>query len=340
MRVRKCLLLAIAVLLAAAGTAAAAEAPHAVFGLRAGGNPKIGYFVYELGPGSSRQGSVIVSNVGTATGTVRLFTTDATTGPTSGTVYRTDSAASGPGTWVKLAASSVALAAGASATVPFTVTVPASASSGQWVAGIAAESPNASAGRKTGAQGSVRIKVRNLTIVAVQVDVPGPPTLGFRIGRVATGGSRGYQQLLVHVAGTGNMLSRPRGSVVVSAAGGTPRQTLSYSMDTFLPRTSIDYPLLLRTALSPGRYTADIVLRAHPASGGPPDVLLRARRSFTVSSGQVKKIFSSAPPTRAPASGGSSWTTVAAAAGGAGGALIVGGGIALLLLRRRTARTS
>ncbi len=76
------------------GVPAAQAAPGKgpVFGLRAGGNPKLGYFVYELAPGGSRTGRVIVSNTGSATGTVKLFPADATTGSTSGTVYRTDRA--------------------------------------------------------------------------------------------------------------------------------------------------------------------------------------------------------------------------------------------------------
>jgi hypothetical protein len=67
---------------------AAAKAP--AFGLRALGNPKLGYFVYSLSPGVVHQGGVIISNSGTAAGTVKLFAADATTGSTTGTVYLTD----------------------------------------------------------------------------------------------------------------------------------------------------------------------------------------------------------------------------------------------------------
>ena len=85
-------------------------------------------------------------------------------------------------------------------------------------------------------------------------------------------------------------------------------------------------------ALGPGRYTADVVLRARPLSGGPP-VVVRAQRAFSIDSTQVKRVFSTAPPTAEPATG-SSWTTVGAAAGGAAAALAIAG-LAVLLLRRR-----
>jgi hypothetical protein len=315
-----------------AQAARAAQPPRAVFGLRAGGNPKLGYFVYPLAPGATTSGTVIVSNVGTKTGVVRLFTTDATTGPTSGTVYRTGRAPTGAGTWVKLGQTSASLAPGASVTVPFSVQVPAGAPAGQWVAGIAAESPQASSTRSTGKR-SVRIRVRSLTIVAVQVNVPGAVRQRFRIGSVHAGGSRGYQQLFVGFRDTGNVLSRPQGTVTVARTNGSNRQLLHYTMDTFLPQTAITYPLLLRTALPAGTYNADILLRAHPLDGGSW-IVVRARRQFRISSQQVKQVFTTAAPTKAPPSSTSSTTTIVAAAGGAAVALLVVGGIALLLRRR------
>jgi MYXO-CTERM domain-containing protein len=234
---------------------------------------------------------------------------------------------------VKLAQTSLSLAPGASATVPFTVQVPAGAPAGQWVAGIAAESPQTSSTRSTGKRRSVRIRVRSLTIVAVQTNVPGAIRQGFRIGAVHAGGSRGYQQLLVGFRDTGNVLSRPHGTVTVAKTNGSNRQLLRYTMDTFLPQTAIAYPLLLRTALPAGTYNADIVLRARPLDGGSW-IVVRARRQFRISSKQVKQVFTTASPTKPPSSGSSSTTTVAAAAGGAAVALVVVGGIALLLRRR------
>src|SRR3954451_858601 len=91
---------------------ASAAAKQPVFGLRAAGNPKLGYFVYPLKPGASRTGGVIVTNSGTAAGTVKLFTADATTGRTTGTVYLTDKRPARTGAWVQLSAKSLFLKPG------------------------------------------------------------------------------------------------------------------------------------------------------------------------------------------------------------------------------------
>ena len=225
--------------------AAGAAPKAAVFGLRAVGNPKLGYFVYTLSAGGSTRGAVIVSNVGSAPGTVKLFTADGTTGPTSGTVYKTDAAPTGAGKWVALSATSFALAPGAHRTVPFTVSVPANVPVGQWVGGIVAETSQKVAQQKPGQKARVQIKIRDLTIVAVQVNVPGPPRIGFSIGKVTTGGSRGFQKVFIHLASTGNVLAKPAGTVTIYDKSGAVVETLPFSLDTFLPRTAIDYPLLL-----------------------------------------------------------------------------------------------
>src|SRR3954452_4370836 len=104
-------LLALVLALALAPAAAAAKIGP-IFGLRAVGNPKAGYFVYPTDAGSTVHGAVAVSNTGDTTGTVKLYTSDATTGATTGTVYLTDAAPAGVGTWISLDKSSLTLKPG------------------------------------------------------------------------------------------------------------------------------------------------------------------------------------------------------------------------------------
>src|SRR3954452_6498425 len=173
-------------LLLAPAAQAATKGP--VFGLRAAGNPKLGYFVYAVAPGASKKGAVIVSNSGTAKGTGKLFTADATTGHTSGTVYLTDAKPTKAVAWVTLAQTELTLAPGQFKQVPFTLHVPAGTETGQWVGGIVAETSQQVAGKKSKSKASVQIKIRDLTIVAVQTNVPGTPVVDFTIGNVKTGG--------------------------------------------------------------------------------------------------------------------------------------------------------
>ena len=189
---------------------AAAATAGPVFGLRAVGNPKRGYFIYNLAPGATRTGAVIVSNTGNRTGTVKLYSADGSTGQTTGTVYLTDSKPVHAGAWVKLAQPSVRLAPGEIKHVPFTVRVPTShVEPGQWVAGIVAETATSAKTKRSTRKAGVQIRIRNQTIIAVQVNVPGPLSAAFTIGGVKTGGQRGFQQVLVHFANDGNMLQKP-----------------------------------------------------------------------------------------------------------------------------------
>src|SRR3954471_950239 len=331
-------LLAAALLVLALPSLAQAATKQPVFGLRAAGNPKLGYFVYSAAPGAARNGAVIVSNSGNAAGTVKLFAADATTGRTTGTVYLTDARPKSAGAWVTLASKSVSLRPGTSKRVTFTVRVPTGQKTGQWVAGIVAEASSRVAGKKSSQKASVQIKIRNQTIVGVQTNVPGTAVSTFEIGKVTTGGQRGFQQLITHMANTGNQLVHPTGRVTVLKSNGDLVQTLPFAMDTFLPQTAIDFPLLLKKALPPGDYKANVTLSV-PAAGGAAAHTVTASPTFSISQQDVQQVFTSAQPQAPPpgvtASSGSSsttWIVVAAIAG-----VLILAALAWLLLRRRRA---
>jgi hypothetical protein len=334
---RRLTVLALLALLVAPAAEAASTGP--VFGLRAAGNPKLGYFVYSVSPGSAAHGAIIVSNTGNRAGTVKLYSADATTGRTTGTVYLTDKAATATGSWVQLSKSSLTLLPGRHATVQFTVRAPPGAKPGEWVSGIVAETAQPAKGSKTKQKTNVQIRIRNLTIVAVQVNVPGPRIVGFTVGAVTTGGQKGFQQVIVHFANTGNVLSKPKGTVAIFDSSGARIERLPFTMDTFLPQTAIDYPVLLKKALAPGDYRADTQLLV-PGATGAAGKTLNASTTFSVSKQDVTQVFTSTTPTQAPASATASsksnttrWLVIA----GAVAALLA---LVLLLLwlarRRRT----
>ena len=311
--------------------AAQAAAKQPVFGLRAVGSNQRGYFVYPLAADTTGTGAVIVSNVGTASGTVKLFTTDATTGRTTGTVYETGKTPTRAGSWITLDSTAVTLAPGAHRQVGFTVHVPPGTPPGEWVGGIVAEASHQVAASKPHQKANVQIKIRDLTIVAVEAKVPGAKVVDFGIGTVTTGGRGGFQQLFVHFASRGNVLLKPTGRILVFDSNNKLVETLPFTMDTFLPRTAIDYPLLLKTALRSGDYRAAITLRV------PGVKAFTATRPFSVSQANVKEVFTSASPTQSTSSGSSSSSTILAViAAVAIGALIVLL-VLFLRLRRRTA---
>ena len=314
-----------------------APAAHAatkgpVFGLRAVGNNQRGYFVFTLNPDAAQTGAVIVSNVGTEAGAVKLFTTDATTGRTTGTVYETNKQPKRAGSWVTLSSTAVTLAPGGHQQVAFTVHVPAGTPAGEWVGGIVAEAARQSTSSTSQQKANVQIKIRNLTIVAVESKIPGPRVVDFRIGTVTTGGRSGFQQLFVHFASKANVLLKPTGRVSVFDSNNKLVETVPFTMDTFLPQTAIDYPLLLKRALGAGDYRAAVTLRI------PGVKTFAATRPFSISQANVKQVFTSASPTQLPVASSSSsssaiWVLIAAIAVGA--LLVVS--VLLWRLRRRPA---
>jgi hypothetical protein len=206
--------------------------------------------------------------------------------------------------------------------------VPAGAKPGQWVAGIVAEgaptAPQSSSPHKTG----VRIRIRNLTIVAVQTNVPGPAIVSFTVGSVTTGGQHGFQQLLVRFTNGGNQLRKPHGTATIFDSKNRLVEMLTYTMDTFLPQTSIQYPLLLSKALGPGDYTARIRLTSPGADPAGADTTVSATRSFSVSNHDVTQVFTSSKPTQAPPS----TTGATSSSSSTPWALIIGAAVVVLLL--------
>ncbi|MDX6475564.1 MAG: hypothetical protein QOH95_1075, partial [Gaiellaceae bacterium] len=207
--------------------------------------------------------------------------------------------------------------------------------------GLVSETSRQATGPKTSKKASVQIKIRDLTIVAVQVNVPGRPVISFKLGSVKTGGQRGFQELITHIENDGNLLAKPTGSVTVLDSKGATLQTLTFKMDTFLPRTGVDYPLLLKKALAPGDYTANVSLTV-PGVAGAAAQTVTAHPAFSVSKQDVQQVFTSAAPQKPPpgvvGSSSSSKKPWALVAGVAVAVLVL---LLLLwfLLRRRGSKT-
>jgi hypothetical protein len=336
---RALIVLALALALAPAAAAAPAKPVGPIFGVRAIGNPKLGYFVYPANAGSVLHGAVAVTNTGDRAGSVKLYSADATTGATSGTVYLTDNTPAGVGTWISLGSHTLTLKPSQRTTVPFTVHVPAGSRAGDFVGGIVAETVLERQGPQSANKTNVQIKVRNLSIVAVEVNVPGPRVSKFTIGAANVGGSKGRQQLFLHISNDGNVLTKPKGSVTVQSSAGTPIETIAFKMDSFLPHTAIDYPVQLKEALPPGGYVASVRL-TYPGTGAAGAVMSSGAPQFTVSKENVQKVFKPGKPTVvgpggvvAASGGGSSlykWLAI-----GFGALLLGGGGYFFAVIRQR-----
>jgi hypothetical protein len=304
------------------------------------------YFVVDGRPGQTYTNSLRIRNLGKRTGTALLYAVDATTGQTSGAVYldRTRPRL-GVGGWVTLGARSVTLAPGRSTIVPVTVHVPAGARPGDHLGGIVAE--NATLTGASG-RGSLQIKIRHLTIAAVLVQVPGKTRAQLQVSGVRAGGEHGFQYVYVHLKNTGAFATKPTGTLLILDASGKEVASRDLKLDTFVPRTGIDYPVLLpEQALAPGLYTGKVKLSYSAASigyrrAGGPTLSTSGIFRFRVTSGQYKTVFQGAPPLRKPVQratrSGSSDSTLLLVLAGALGALLVAG-VALLFGMRKWSRS-
>ena len=258
------------------------------------------YFVAQAKPGTTFTNGVRIVNRGGTSGTAMLYAVDATTGQTSGAVYldrgkpRHD-----VGSWVTLGAQSVTLGPGQSRVVRFTVHVPAGAHPGDHLGGIVAE--NAALTQASGS-GALRIRVKHLTIVAVLAQIPGPAAALVRPTRVYAGGEHGYQYVYIHLANGGAVATKPTGRLLISTPDGKEVAARDLALDTFLPGTAIDYPVLLpKTALAPGRYHATVDLTWSAAPIGYRQTTGASQSSstgfeFTVTEAQHQAVFKGVAP--------------------------------------------
>jgi hypothetical protein len=277
------------VLVAAPATVASADGP--TFALKPASPAKHGYFVFAGRPGATIHGKVGVINVGTAAGRTSLYAVDATTGQTSGAVYRSRrERRRGVGHWIKLGKSAVELGPGQSQVVPFSVRVPRGASPGQHLGGIVAQrarSSSSSHATTGGKQNTFKVRVQALSVIAVQVNLPGPQRVKMTLTGIKAGNQPAHQAVLLGIGNAGNVLLKGSGSLKVVDHSGRLVQSRSFNLDTFVPETHIDLPVYIRgKGLAPGRYRGTVTIHYRGRS-------LTRTFPFTISAAEVKQVFGS-----------------------------------------------
>jgi hypothetical protein len=257
------------------------------------------FFVMNAKPGNTVPGEVTVINVGASTGVVTLYPTDATTGQTSGAVYRSpQEPRRDVGGWIQLSERRLTLGAGQARTVRFQVVIPTGVRPGQHLGGIVAQ-PDLPRAKVTGRRGNAtfHVQIRDVTITAVEVNLPGPRTQQLAVTGIRAGAEPGYQTVLVGLASTGDALTKGEGSLSVTDQHGQALLSRSFKLDTFVPDTHIQYPVEVPgKALPAGSYTAQVTLyyTGHYQTRTLP---------LTVSERELAQAFGSRRTTPPPGSG-------------------------------------
>jgi hypothetical protein len=278
------------------------------------------YFIFDAQAGTTIQSKVRITNIGTATGSVALYPVDATTGQTSGVVYRTSTdPRTDIGAWVSVGTQHVTLAPKHDQIIPFSITVPASARPGQHVGGLVAEDLAVQGGSSS----SVQINIQHLSIVAVQVNLPGKQSQRLDATAIHAGGISNYQILYLSLSNTGTQMLKPTGTLQVTDMSGHQLKQMQMSLDTMVPQTAIDYPVYVDgQALGAGHYKGVLSL-----TYGSPQQTLNRTFALEITAANLKQVFGSRA-TNTPPVVGITW-------GGGGvpsGLVILGGAAALLLV--------
>jgi hypothetical protein len=251
------------------------------------------FFVYDTTPGSVVTGQVRVINVSPVAGRVALYAVDATTGQTSGAVYLGRTAPKrGVGSWIRLSTPGITLGPHQRAVVPFSVRIPSSSGSGQHLGGIVAAplQPRTTQVTHKG-RSSFRVNIREIAIVAVEVNLPGPKQQFMSITSLTPSGRPGYQTLEIGLSNGGNTLLKGHGKLTVTNANGTQLLAKRFMLDTFVPHTQIAYPVYVTGKRLPlGRYIGRVTV-----TYGLGHTVTRTF-GFTISTKRLRETFGSTVP--------------------------------------------
>jgi hypothetical protein len=297
-------------------------------------SPTGGFFLIQADPGSEISQAIGLRNDSGEVLELQLAAVDAVTGQLGGASYAlAGEQPSRTGAWITLERTAVTLAAQSSAVVPFRVQVPVGAGSGQHLAGISIAVPKAADGSVTpgSGQAGASVDVQTRRIIAVQVDLPGPADPELVVGGVTPVARPDGLYLQIAMENKGSALTKASGTIGV---GDDFKR--DFEVDTFVPRTSIAYPIKWDAEAQDGEYPARVELRY----GGR---VAQWVGSFTLGEEVLedladRRVDPAGEPDREDASG-VPWPALAgAAAGTAVAAVAVGAGVARF--RRPPGRTS
>lgn len=254
------------------------------------------YFVINARPGETIEQQLRVTNTGNAAGTARLTPVDATTGQSGGVVYLSPGQKQhNVGPWITMSTQQVTIAPGGSEVVQFQVTVPANATAGEHVAGIVAQNMALQHTTSSSGGSNFQVAIQHLTIVPVEMQLPGPRIEQLLAKGLLVGGYGSKQTVNVNLQNTGNVMVKSQGTLQITDTNGVVLQKFAVSIDMFLPQTSISYAAYVKgTALGPGTYLASLILNYGTGR------ILNYATTFTVTQQQINQTFGVSPGLQTP----------------------------------------
>ncbi|HEX2057546.1 MAG TPA: DUF916 domain-containing protein [Actinomycetota bacterium] len=215
--------------------------------------PRGGYFLIDAEPGEEIRQSVTLLNESARRLRLALAGVDATTGQLGGISYALPlNPVQRTGEWIALDSTDVSLAPGASKTVGFTVTVPSDADAGEHIAGLTVWEPAEE--REQTRDGDVSVVIRTRRVLAIQVNLPGPKAPELVVTGVRPTARPDGLYLEVQIENRGTAMTTAEGTLDLEQDG----FVRDFSVDTFVPGTSIGYPIKWADEPEEGSYRAAV----------------------------------------------------------------------------------
>jgi hypothetical protein len=223
-------------------------------------SPRGNFYLLDAQPGETITQSVRVANPNDHPVIAMLEAVDAKTAPTTGMqLGQPGSAKALTSRWIVVSAPQITLAPDEHRDVPFTVHVPAGLAPGQYLAGISASVPLAADGANAstpGGKAGFAMALRFQRGIAVEVDIPGPRAPHLTVSGAEPEALPGGVTLGIHIANDGNAFAHGSGVIRVADTN----TDFSFKVDTFVPGTSIVYPMQWTKAVVPGSHHVEVDL--------------------------------------------------------------------------------
>lgn len=217
-----------------------------------------GYYQLHATPGATISQQVRITNPNNHAVTVHVEGVDGFTSDATGASYGTPGEAPRrDGRWILVSTPELTLQPSESRDIEFSVHVPADATPGQHLAGISVSVPPSTPSTTVATGGaSFQITLVGQRVIAVEVDVPGATAPKLVVSGITPKATPDGVQLRIHMANTGNAFTK--GSAVVRVPD--TRFQHSYTIDTFVSHTEINFPVKWTHDVVPGSHAVSVKL--------------------------------------------------------------------------------
>ena len=252
---RRCaVLVVVAVLAPIVGALAIASPAMAIDDGTLGIRPELesDFFHIDLAPGSAIDANAIVSNHTDAAVTLLNYAVDGqSTEQGAFALAAQDDVQTAVGSWVTLDAESITIPANSDLTVPFRLSVPRTATPGDYAGGLIIQSPPIQGETTTGdGDAALRLDVIQRQGVRIYLTVAGTATTALDHGALSWQRSGDAVTFTLPIKNTGNTILYPTASLSVKSAMGATAELAFSAPESILPGSSLD----LEATLSPAAF--------------------------------------------------------------------------------------